>query len=74
MMDYPISQMSMNPRKGTVTLGIGAGTRYPTRRSDEHESSEGDCDTDPGLCGLGLHNGSDEHESSEGDCDHWCWS
>ena len=37
-------QMSMNPRKGTVT-----GSKPPRIpagiRSDEHESSEGDCDT-----------------------------
>ena len=61
--------MSMNPRKGTVTdlCRRGRGLRVG---SDEHESSEGDCDLvieqmtlSPGLT-------SDEHESSEGDCDH----
>ena len=37
-------QMSMNPRKGTVTLVLFDCLRSRERESDEHESSEGDCD------------------------------
>ena len=36
--------------------------------SDEHESSEGDCDILPGELSPDVF-WSDEHESSEGDCD-----
>ena len=37
--------------------------------SDEHESSEGDCDSVSIVDGTFSHKKSDEHESSEGDCD-----
>ena len=38
-------------------------------QSDEHESSEGDCDVGGTSVGVGGTSVSDEHESSEGDCD-----
>ena len=38
-----LCQMSMNPRKGTVTL-CRPVFRGKVEVSDEHESSEGDCD------------------------------
>ena len=39
-----IRQMSMNPRKGTVTDSSPRVTAGTECLSDEHESSEGDCD------------------------------
>ena len=36
--------MSMNPRKGTVTSATNAHDYCLDPPSDEHESSEGDCD------------------------------
>ena len=36
--------MSMNPRKGTVTIPGRSLEAQQRLRSDEHESSEGDCD------------------------------
>ena len=59
----------MNPRKGTVTLSPCFRSYFQARKSDEHESSEGDCDSLEEI-GWQCHAGSsDEHESSEGDCD-----
>ena len=37
--------------------------------SDEHESSEGDCDMTGSYVTVAVTTLSDEHESSEGDCD-----
>mgnify|MGYP001316402773 CR=1 FL=1 len=61
--------MSMNPRKGTVTQNLRLCLGHVVAESDEHESSEGDCDVGSGVTGVGSGVTSDEHESSEGDCD-----
>ena len=44
-------QMSMNPRKGTVTLVFFVLQTPFSGKSDEHESSEGDCDAAGIECG-----------------------
>ena len=62
-------QMSMNPRKGTVTKAMPRKPSWKREQSDEHESSEGDCDCVPAQKPKLRSDSSDEHESSEGDCD-----